>query len=52
MLFQDFNIEALEKFIAASTVPTVTVWNSDPANHPYINKFFEGSSSKVSFIVV
>ncbi|KAG6396253.1 hypothetical protein SASPL_142399 [Salvia splendens] len=48
---QDFNIEALEKFIAASTVPTVTVWNNDPANHPYINKFFEGGSSKAMLFV-
>ncbi|KAL1539007.1 Thioredoxin-like domain [Salvia divinorum] len=48
---QDFNVEALEKFIAASTVPTVTVWNSDPANHPYINKFFEGGSSKAMLFV-
>lgn len=48
--FQDFNVAALEKFIEASTVPTVTVWNSDPSNHPYINKFFEAPGSKVLLV--
>lgn len=51
MLFQDFNIDALEKFIEVSTVPIVTVWNSDPTNHPYINKFFESPDAKVLFIL-
>lgn len=48
---QDFNVDALEKFIEASTVPTVTVWNNDPSNHPYINKFFEGAGSKAMLFV-
>ncbi|XP_057770179.1 protein disulfide-isomerase-like [Salvia miltiorrhiza] len=48
---QDFNVEAMEKFIEASTVPTVTVWNNDPDNHPYINKFFEGPGSKAMLFV-
>lgn len=47
MLFQDFKVEAMEKFIEESTIPILTVWNSDPSNHPYVNNFFEGSNDKV-----
>ncbi|GER35248.1 protein disulfide-isomerase [Striga asiatica] len=43
---EDFNLDALEKFIQDLSVPIVTTWNSDPSNHPYINKFFEGPNAK------
>jgi protein disulfide-isomerase A1 len=49
--FQDFKVDALEKFIEESTIPIVTVWNSDPSNHPYVNKFFEGPSDKAMLLV-
>lgn len=48
---QDFNVEALEKFIQQSTVPLVVVWDSDPANHAHIGKFFESSSDKAMVLV-
>ncbi|KAL7141911.1 hypothetical protein ABFS83_08G086500 [Erythranthe nasuta] len=48
---EEFNVEALEKFIEVSTVPVLTVWNSDPANHPYVNKFFEGPGDKAMLFV-
>ncbi|GFP84138.1 protein disulfide-isomerase, partial [Phtheirospermum japonicum] len=48
---QEFNVDALEKFIEESSVPTVTTWNSDPTNHPYINKFFDGPSAKAMLFV-
>ncbi|GLT49837.1 hypothetical protein SLA2020_233670 [Shorea laevis] len=37
---QDFNVEALEKFVQESSVPLVTVFNNDPSNHPFVVKFF------------
>ncbi|KAH6765498.1 PDI-like 1-2 [Perilla frutescens var. hirtella] len=43
---EDFDIDAMEKFIQQSTVPIVTVWNADPNNHAYVNKFFEAPGSK------
>ncbi|KAL3630234.1 Thioredoxin-like domain [Castilleja foliolosa] len=48
---QEFNVDALEKFIEESSVPTVTTWNSDPANHPYLNKFFNIPSAKAMLFV-
>ncbi|KAL2241286.1 protein disulfide-isomerase-like [Sesamum indicum] len=48
---QDFKLEALEKFIAESTIPIVTTWNSDASNYPYINKFFESSNDKAMLLV-
>ncbi|KAL6542455.1 Thioredoxin-like domain [Orobanche minor] len=48
---QDFEVDSLEKFIEESSVPIVTTWNSDPNNHPYISKFFDGSSAKAMLFV-
>ncbi|KAK6150784.1 hypothetical protein DH2020_015716 [Rehmannia glutinosa] len=48
---EDFKVEALEKFIEESTIPVVTVWNKDPSNHPYINKFFEAPGAKALLFV-
>ncbi|PIN17433.1 Protein disulfide isomerase (prolyl 4-hydroxylase beta subunit) [Handroanthus impetiginosus] len=48
---EDFEISALEKFIEESAIPTVTVWDSDPINHPYLNKFFQGPSDKAMLFV-
>lgn len=44
--FQDFHLEALESFIEAASVPTVTTFNKDPANHPYVTKFFNNANAK------
>ncbi|CAN1240423.1 Protein disulfide-isomerase, partial [Linum grandiflorum] len=32
---KDFDVDTLEKFVQESSIPTVTVFNSDPNNHPY-----------------
>ncbi|KAG8383885.1 hypothetical protein BUALT_Bualt04G0060700 [Buddleja alternifolia] len=48
---QDFDVDALEKFIEKATIPIVTVWNSDPSNHPYINKFFDAPDAKAFLLV-
>ncbi|KAL1214582.1 Protein disulfide isomerase-like 1-2 [Cardamine amara subsp. amara] len=48
---KDFNGEALEKFVKESTIPLVTVFDSDPSNHPYVNKFFESDATKVMMFI-
>ncbi|GMI83186.1 PDI-like 1-2, PROTEIN DISULFIDE ISOMERASE 6 [Hibiscus trionum] len=45
--FKDFNGEALEKFIEASSIPLVTLFNSDPSNHPFVIKFYNNPHDKV-----
>ncbi|XP_021759718.1 protein disulfide-isomerase-like [Chenopodium quinoa] len=43
---QDFNEEALEKFVEESSIPTVTLFSKDPAHHPYVIKFFNSPNAK------
>lgn len=40
-------MDALEKFVEESSVPTLTFFNSDPNNHPYVIKFFNNKNAKV-----
>lgn len=40
-------MDALEKFVEESSIPTVTVFNNDPSNHPFVIKFFNSPSAKV-----
>jgi len=44
---QDFNVDALEKFIEESSAPIVTVYDDEPSNHPYIVKYFDSPLDKV-----
>ncbi|KAK4756210.1 hypothetical protein SAY87_006337 [Trapa incisa] len=44
--FQDFHVDALEKFVEESSIPMVTVFNNDPTNHPYVIKFFSNANAK------
>ena len=44
--FQDFHVDALEKFVEESSVPIVTLFNKDPSNHPFVIKFFNGPNAK------
>ncbi|OAY58285.1 protein disulfide-isomerase [Manihot esculenta] len=44
--FQDFNVDALEKFVEESSLPIVTIFNTDPSNHPYVIKFFNSPDAK------
>ncbi|CAA0339760.1 unnamed protein product [Arabidopsis thaliana] len=48
---KDFNGEALEKFVKESSIPLVTVFDSDPNNHPYVAKFFESPATKAMMFV-
>lgn len=49
--FQDFHVDALEKFIGESSVPTVTIFSKDPNNHDYVIKFFDTKNAKAMFFV-
>ncbi|GLT69519.1 hypothetical protein SLA2020_416640, partial [Shorea laevis] len=44
--FQDFHVDALENFVQESSVPTVTIFNNDPSNHPFVIKFFNNKNAK------
>ncbi|CAF2140534.1 protein disulfide isomerase-like 1-2 [Brassica rapa] len=48
---KDFNGEALEKFLKESSIPLVTVFDSDPSNRPYVASFFDSSATKVMMFV-
>ncbi|WP_285164248.1 hypothetical protein, partial [Mycobacterium tuberculosis] len=48
---QDFDVDALEKFVEVAGTPLVTVYNKDPANHPYVVKFFNNENTKAMFFV-
>nr|Q9XF61.1 RecName: Full=Protein disulfide-isomerase; Short=PDI; Flags: Precursor [Datisca glomerata]AAD28260.1 protein disulfide isomerase homolog [Datisca glomerata] len=44
--FQDFDVNALEKLVEESSVPTVTIFDKDPSNHPFVVKFFNNANAK------
>ncbi|XP_057490551.1 protein disulfide-isomerase-like [Actinidia eriantha] len=44
--FQDFNIDALEKFVEETSIPLMTIFNKDPNNHPFVIKFFNSPNDK------
>ncbi|KAF7130493.1 hypothetical protein RHSIM_Rhsim10G0129000 [Rhododendron simsii] len=45
--FQDFQVDAMQKFVEAASVPIVTLYTKDPSNHPFLMKFFESPNDKV-----
>ncbi|CAL0305504.1 unnamed protein product [Lupinus luteus] len=48
---QDFNVDSLKKFIEESSIPVLTVLNSDPKNGPYLEKYFSSSRTKAMFFI-
>ncbi|CAK9184579.1 unnamed protein product [Ilex paraguariensis] len=44
--FQDFDVDALEKFVEEGSIPIVTLFNNDPSNHPFVVKFFDSPNAK------
>ncbi|KAG9155075.1 hypothetical protein Leryth_011060 [Lithospermum erythrorhizon] len=44
--FQDFDVDAIKKFIEASSIPLVSIFDENPENHPYVNKFFTSPEDK------
>ncbi|KAL4565795.1 hypothetical protein LXL04_029901 [Taraxacum kok-saghyz] len=49
--FEYFNLDALKKFVEEATIPTVTVFNHDPKNHPFVIKFFNTPNAKAMLFV-
>ncbi|GMH17161.1 hypothetical protein Nepgr_019002 [Nepenthes gracilis] len=45
--FQDFHLDALEKFVEEASMPIVTVFNKDTSNRPYVVKFFNSPNAKI-----
>lgn len=46
---QDFDVDALVKFVEETSTPTVTLFNKDPKNHPFVIKFFNSPNAKVHY---
>lgn len=44
--FQDFHVDTLVKFVEESSVPTVTFFDTDASNHPFVVKFFDSPNAK------
>ncbi|KAF8405710.1 hypothetical protein HHK36_007787 [Tetracentron sinense] len=44
--FQDFHVDALEKFVEEASVPIVTLFNKDPNSSPFVIKFFNNPNAK------
>ncbi|KAF8404076.1 hypothetical protein HHK36_008953 [Tetracentron sinense] len=49
--FQDFHVDALEKFVEEASVPSVTLFDKDPSNHPFVVKFFNSPNAKVDKVI-
>ncbi|KAH0676925.1 hypothetical protein KY285_024726 [Solanum tuberosum] len=49
--FEDFDVDAAEKFIAEATVPIVTIFDQEPENQVYVSKFFKTPNAKVLLFV-
>ncbi|XP_024982934.1 protein disulfide-isomerase-like [Cynara cardunculus var. scolymus] len=49
--FEDFDLDALETFIEEATIPSVTLFNKDPKNHPFVIKFFNTPNTKAMLFV-
>ena len=46
--FQDFNVDALEKFVEEASLPIVPRLDKDPSNHPFVIKIFNSPNAKVT----
>jgi protein disulfide-isomerase A1 len=44
-------VDALAKLVEEATIPTVTVFNKDPNNHPFVIKFFNSPNAKAMLFV-
>ncbi|KAL0351504.1 UNVERIFIED_CONTAM: protein disulfide-isomerase [Sesamum calycinum] len=44
--FQEFDVDALVKFVEEASTPTVTLFNKDPRHHPFVIKYFGSSNDK------
>ncbi|KAI3464524.1 hypothetical protein Pfo_021187 [Paulownia fortunei] len=44
--FQEFDVDALVKFVEETSTPTVTLFNKDPKHHPFVIKYFNSPNAK------
>ncbi|GAB2277277.1 disulfide-isomerase [Dionaea muscipula] len=49
--FKGFDLDEVEKFIEEASVPSLTVYDSDPSNHPYLIKYFNNNDAKAMLFV-
>ncbi|XP_009801261.1 protein disulfide-isomerase-like [Nicotiana sylvestris] len=49
--FQEFDVDTLAKLVEAASIPTVTLFNKDPNNHPFVIKFFNSPNAKAMLFV-
>ncbi|MED6208651.1 disulfide-isomerase [Stylosanthes scabra] len=49
--FEDFNFEALLKFVEESSIPIVTVFDDDPNNHHFATRFFNIPHDKAMMFI-
>ncbi|KAH6832790.1 PDI-like 1-1 [Perilla frutescens var. hirtella] len=43
---EEFDVDALVKFVEETSTPTVTLFNKDPKHHPFVIKYFNSPSVK------
>lgn len=44
--FKDFDVDVMQKFVEKASLPTVTIFNKEPSNHPFVIKFFNNPNAK------
>ncbi|XP_058097456.1 protein disulfide-isomerase [Magnolia sinica] len=44
--FEDFHVDAMEKFVEEASIPILTIFNKDSNNHPFVVKFFNNQNAK------
>ncbi|KAL8474780.1 hypothetical protein ACS0TY_031280 [Phlomoides rotata] len=44
--FQEFDVDALVKFVEETSTPTVTLFSKDPKHHPFVIKYFNSPNAK------
>ncbi|KAK4490118.1 hypothetical protein RD792_000775 [Penstemon davidsonii] len=44
--FQEFDMDALVKFVEETSIPTVTFFNKDPKHHAFVSKYFNSPNAK------
>lgn len=49
---QEFDVDALEKFVEETSIPTVTLFNKDPKHHPFVIKYFNSPNAKVHYYLI
>ncbi|XP_042034450.1 protein disulfide-isomerase-like [Salvia splendens] len=44
--FKEFDVDALVNFVEETSAPTVTLFNKEPKNHPFVIKYFNFPNAK------